>query len=160
MTLRVEVQRADLDVFAPDDDFIRAWVSRAFDAAGESPHAEVSVRVVDAEEMRVLNRDYRNKDKPTNVLSFPAGPVAGLPDAEPAPIGDIVVCAGVVSAEAAEQSKPLPDHFAHMLVHATLHLLGFDHIEDEEAAAMEALEIRALAAHGIPDPYGAAGENC
>jgi probable rRNA maturation factor len=160
MTLRVEVQRADPDVAAPDDDFFEAWIARALEAAGQSLNVDVSVRIVDADEMRVLNRDYRDRDKPTNVLSFPAGPIEGLPEAEPLPIGDIVVCAGVVSAEAAEQSKPLPDHFAHMLVHATLHLLGFDHIEDEEAAAMEALEIRALAAHGIPDPYGAAGENC
>ena len=160
MTLRVEVQRADPDVAAPDDDFFEAWIARALEAAGQSLNVDVSVRIVDADEMRVLNRDYRDRDKPTNVLSFPAGPIEGLSEAEPLPIGDIVVCAGVVSAEAAEQSKPLPDHFAHMLVHATLHLLGFDHIEDEEAAAMEALEIRALAAHGIPDPYGAAGENC
>ncbi len=160
MTLRVEVQRTDLDDFAPDDDFIRAWVSRTFEAAGEKPHAEVSVRVVDAEEMRILNRDYRNKDKPTNVLSFPAGPVAGLPDAEPAPIGDIVVCAEVVGSEAAEQSKPLQDHWAHMLVHGTLHLLGFDHIENDEAAAMEDLETRILGTHGVADPYGAAAQNC
>ena len=160
MTLRVEVQRADLDDFAPDDDFIRTWVSRALEAAGASPHAEISVRVVDAKEMRVLNRDYRNKEKPTNVLSFPAGPVAGLPDAEPVPIGDIVVCAEVVGAEAAAQSKPLQDHWAHILVHGTLHLLGFDHIENDEAAAMEGLEIRILGAYGVADPYGAAAQNC
>ena len=160
MTLRVEVQRADLQVSAPDDDFIRAWVSRAFEAAGGSSPAEVSVRVVDAEEMRVLNRDYRNKDTPTNVLSFSAGPVAGLPEAEPAPIGDIVVCAEVVGDEAAQQSKPLEDHWAHMLVHGTLHLLGFDHIENNEAAAMEDLETRILRTHGIADPYGAAAQNC
>lgn len=160
MTLRVEVQRADLDDFAPDDDFIRTWVSRALEAAGASPHAEISVRVVDAGEMRVLNRDYRNKDQPTNVLSFPAGPVAGLPDAEPVPIGDIVVCAEVVGGEAAAQSKPLQDHWAHMLVHGTLHLLGFDHIENDEAAAMEGLEIRILGAYGVADPYGAAAQNC
>ena len=118
------------------------------------------MRIVGAEEMRVLNRDYRNKDKPTNVLSFPAGPVAGLPAAEPVPVGDIVVCADVVTAEAGEQSRPAQDHWAHMLVHGTLHLLGFDHIENDEAAAMEALETRTLAARGIPDPYGATGENC
>jgi probable rRNA maturation factor len=160
MILRVEVQRADLDVFAPDDDFIRAWVSRALEAAGQSPHVEISVRVVDAKEMRVLNRDYRNKNKPTNVLSFPAGPVAGLPEAEPVPIGDIVVCAEVVDDEAAEQSRPLRDYWAHMLVHGTLHLLGFDHLEDDEAAAMEGLETRILGAHGVADPYGAAAQNC
>ena len=160
MTLRVEVQRADPDIAAPDDDFIRAWIALALEAAGQGRDADVSVRIVDSGEMRVLNRDYREKDQPTNVLSFPAGPVAGLPEAEPIPIGDIVICADVVSAEAAEQSKPPQDHWAHMLVHGTLHLLGFDHIENDEAAAMEALETRTLAARGIPDPYGAAGENC
>jgi probable rRNA maturation factor len=160
MNLRVEVQRADPDVAAPDDDFVAAWIARALEAAGQDLNADISVRIVDADEMRVLNRDYRDKDKPTNVLSFPAGLIEGLPEAEPVPIGDIVVCADVVVAEAAEQSKPVQDHWAHMLVHATLHLLGFEHIEDEEAAAMEALEARVLAAQGIPDPYGAAGENC
>jgi probable rRNA maturation factor len=160
MTLRVEVQRADLDVATPDDDFIRIWVSRALEAAAESPHVEASVRVVSVHEMRDLNREYRNKDKPTNVLSFPAGSFTGLPAAEPVPIGDIVVCADVVGAEAAEQSKPLLDHWAHMLVHGALHLLGFDHIENDEAAAMEALEARILEAHGVADPYGGAGENC
>jgi probable rRNA maturation factor len=160
MTLRVEVQRADPDVSAPDDDFIHAWISRALEAAGQSLNAEVSVSIVGAGEMRALNRDYRAKDRPTNVLSFPAGPVTGLPEAEPVPIGDIVVCAQVVGDEAAEQSKSPQDHWAHMLVHGTLHLLGFDHIENDEAAAMEALEARILAARGIPDPYGATGDNC
>ncbi len=160
MNLRVEVQRADPDVNTPDDDFISAWIGRALKASSDQPGADVSVRIVDAEEMRVLNRDYRDKDKPTNVLSFPAGPVAGLPAEEPVPIGDIVICADVVSEEAKAQGKPLLDHWAHMLVHGTLHLLGFDHEEDAEAIAMEALEARILAAHGVADPYGAAGENC
>jgi len=105
--------------------------------------------------MRGLNRDYRGKDKPTNVLSFPAGQVAGLPDAEPVPLGDIVVCADVVSDEAATQEKAPADHWAHMLVHGTLHLLGFDHEDETDAATMEALETRILAAGGVADPYGA-----
>jgi probable rRNA maturation factor len=160
MTLRVDVQRADPDVSAPDDDFIRAWITRALEASAKHPGADVSVRIVDAAEMRVLNRDYRDKDKPTNVLSFPAGPVAGLPAAEPVPIGDIVICADVVGDEAEAQAKPLLDHWAHMLVHGTLHLLGFDHERDAEALEMEALETRILAAHGVADPYSATNENC
>jgi probable rRNA maturation factor len=160
MTSRVEVQRANPDIIAPDDDFICAWVIRALGAAAANSSAEVSVRVVDADEMRALNRDYRDQDKPTNVLSFPAGQVTGLPEAEPLPVGDIVVCADVVRDEADQQQKALPDHWAHMLVHGTLHLLGFDHEEDAEAAAMETLETRILAEHGVSDPYGAAGENC
>lgn len=160
MTLRVDVQRADPDESAPDDNFIRAWISRALEASAEHPGADVSVCIVDAAEMRVLNRDYRGKDKPTNVLSFPAGPVAGLPASEPVPIGDIVICADVVSNEADAQAKPLLDHWAHMLVHGTLHLLGFDHEHDAEALEMEALEKRILGAHGVADPYGATDENC
>ena len=160
MTPRVEVQRANPDIIAPDDDFIRAWVTRALEAAAATPGVEVSVRIVAEDEMRALNRDYRDKDKPTNVLSFPAGQVTGLPEAEPMPIGDIVVCADVVSNEAAEQGKAPPDHWAHMLVHGTLHLLGFDHEADAEAAAMETLESRILAEQGVADPYGAADDNC
>ena len=160
MTPRVEVQRANPDIIAPDDDFIRAWVTRALEAAAATPGVEVSVRIVAEDEMRALNRDYRDKDKPTNVLSFPAGQVTGLPEAESMPIGDIVVCADVVSNEAAEQGKASPDHWAHMLVHGTLHLLGFDHEADAEAAAMETLESRILAEQGVADPYGAADDNC
>jgi probable rRNA maturation factor len=160
MTVQVEVQRAHPDIIAPDDDFIGDWVRRALAAAAENIDAEVSVRIVNADEMRTLNRDYRHKDKPTNVLSFPAGPVSGLPEAEPVPIGDIVVCADVVNDEAVEQAKAMADHWAHMLVHGTLHLLGFDHEAEDEAAEMETLESRILGAHGVPDPYGVAGENC
>jgi probable rRNA maturation factor len=119
---------------------------------------EVSVRIVDAEEVRTLNREYRDKDRATNVLSFPAGPLAGLPDDAPILLGDIVVCASVVDSEAAEQGKDVADHWAHMLVHGTLHLLGFDHEDDTEAAAMEALETQVLTQHGLPDPYGASGQ--
>lgn len=160
MAVRVDVQRDDPGVAAPDDDFIRSWVALALSASGRAASTEISVRIVDAGEMRALNREYRHQDKPTNVLSFPAGPVAGLPEAEPVPIGDIVVCADAVQEEAAAQAKPLQDHWAHILVHGTLHLLGFDHEADDEAVAMEALETRILAAQGIADPYGASADNC
>jgi probable rRNA maturation factor len=96
---------------------------------------------------------YRDKDRPTNVLSFPAGDIVGLPDDAPHLLGDVVVCAGVVAGEAAEQGKRLEDHWAHMLVHGTLHLLGHDHGDEREAEAMEALEARILAAGDIKDPY-------
>lgn len=103
--------------------------------------------------MRSLNRDYRQKDKATNVLSFPAGAIEGLP-AEAAPLlGDIVICAEVVSDEAAEQGKSTDDHWAHMLVHGTLHLLGYDHETDDDAAEMEGLEARILTVNGLRDPY-------
>ena len=160
MSVRIDVQRATDENSTPDDAFVVAWVTRAIEAAGEAGAREVSVRIVDADEMQGLNRDYRDKDRPTNVLSFPAGDVAGLPDDEPVPLGDIVVCAGVVRDEAADQGKAVPDHWAHMLVHGALHLLGHDHESETEAEAMEALEARILEAHGIGDPYKAAAKNC
>lgn len=129
------------------------WVTRAVVEAAQVANAEVSLRVVDAEEMRALNREYRDQDKPTNVLSFPAGRVEGMPDDAPVLLGDVVVCASVVHEEAAAQAKSDEDHWAHMLVHGTLHLLGYDHIADDEAAAMEALETRILESHGVADPY-------
>ena len=160
MSVRTDVQRAAEEDSTPDDAFIATWVTRAIEAAWDSGDSEVSVRIVDAAEIRVLNRDYRGKDNPTNVLSFPAGDVAGLPDDEPSPLGDIVVCASVVQDESAAQGKATPDHWAHMLVHGALHLLGYDHESEEEAETMEALEIEILAAHGVGDPYKAAAKNC
>jgi probable rRNA maturation factor len=160
MSVRIEVQRATDEGSTPDDAFVVAWITRAIGAAGEAAVSEVSVRIVDADEIQALNRDYRDKDWPTNVLSFPAGDVAGLPDDEPAPLGDIVVCASVVRDESAAQGKAILDHWAHMLVHGALHLLGHDHESEAEAEAMETLEARILEAHGIGDPYKAAAKNC
>ena len=111
---------------------------------------ELSIRIVDIAEGRALNRDYRGKDYATNVLSFPAE----LPPGVSLPlIGDLAICAPVVAREAAEQGKDPRDHWAHMTVHGVLHLLGYDHIQDNEAEAMEALETRILAGLGIADPY-------
>jgi probable rRNA maturation factor len=110
----------------------------------------VCVRVVDEDESRRLNRDYRHRDAPTNVLSFPAA--IDLPDA--LVWGDVVVCAPVVQREADAQGKPYEGHFAHMVVHGVLHLLGYDHQAAAAAAAMEKLEIRILDGFGISDPYG------
>ena len=103
--------------------------------------------------MRALNRDYRDKDKPTNVLSFPGGNVAGLPDDEPSTLGDIVICPAVLAAEAAEQGKPLEHHWAHLCIHGALHLAGYDHVEESDAKSMESLETELLAKLGVPDPY-------
>ena len=158
MTVHVDVQNATDDNTAPEIPEIESWVARAVKATGIHRPAEVSVRIVDAREIHALNREYRDKDKPTNVLSFPAGEMAGLPADLPRPLGDLVICAGVVRAEAAEQGKPLADHWAHMLVHGTLHLLGYDHETDVEAGEMEALETRILSEFGVPDPYGASGD--
>ncbi len=160
MNVLVDVQLACSDDTIPEADLITAWVRRAVAAAGESRDHEVSVRVVSPDEIRQLNRDYRDKDKPTNVLSFPTGPIDGLPDNEPIPLGDIVVCATVVADEAEAQGKRPEDHWAHMLVHGTLHLMGFDHQEEVEAAEMEGMETEILTGHGLRNPYGEPAHNC
>ncbi len=104
-------------------------------------------------EGRHLNRQWRSKDKPTNVLSFPLeDALAAAVDAS-APLGDIVICAPVIRREAKEQSKAADAHWAHMVVHGTLHLLGYDHEVDRDATVMERLEVRLLAGLGFPDPY-------
>jgi probable rRNA maturation factor len=118
---------------------------------------ELSVRLTGDEEVRALNSEWRGKDKPTNVLSFPMLKVADLADANVAGpellLGDIVLARGVCEREAAEKDIPVERHATHLLVHGTLHLLGYDHLEDEEAADMETREVRALARLGIDDPY-------
>lgn len=153
MTAQVDVQLAADDESIPTADDIATWVNRAIDAAGNSSNMEVSVRVVGADEMQQLNSEFRDQDKPTNVLSFPAGDQAGLPDEAQRPLGDIVVCAAVVAAEARQQGKTQSGHWAHMIVHGALHLLGFDHENDSDAAAMENLEIQILGNYGVANPY-------
>lgn len=157
MNASVDVQLAATGGDVPDVATVREWVQQALDGAGVSGDLEVSVRVVDEDEMQSLNRRYRERDRPTNVLSFPAGPIAGLPEGESGPLGDVVVCAAVVSAEAAAQQKPVADHWAHLLVHGTLHLLGYDHEHEDDAREMEALEVQILGLSGISDPYRSPG---
>lgn len=127
-----------------------AWVDAALSATRRRRAAELSIRLVDADEGRMLNRQYRGRDYATNVLSFPAE----LPPGVVLPLlGDVVICVPVVAREAAEQNKPLKHHYAHMTVHGVLHLAGYDHIDDADAERMEALERKALAGLGIADPY-------
>ena len=127
----------------PAADSLRGF-ARAAGADGD-----LCLRIVDAAESRALNHRYRDRDRPTNVLSFPAqAPVPGM-----TMLGDLVLCAPVIAAEAAEQGKPARAHWAHMVVHGVVHLRGHDHENDDEAAAMEGEERRILAALGIADPY-------
>ena len=153
----VDVQLACDDPDTPDAEKIRDWVVSAIAAADVTAMDgfEVSVRVVDVDEMQTLNREYRDKDEPTNVLSFPAGEITGMPERGGAVLGDVVICASVVRDEAVEQGKALADHWGHMLVHGTLHLLGHDHMTDVEATEMEGLEVRVLTSKGVADPYRA-----
>ena len=121
-------------------DFVR-WARAALVGGGE-----IAIRLVDAEEGRELNKEYRGKDYATNVLSFPY-------EIEPLTMGDLVICPEVVAREAQEQNKALEAHYAHMTVHGMLHLQGWDHEEDDEAQEMENEEREILAAMGYPDPY-------
>jgi len=151
----VDVQLACDDPDVPDATRIRHWVVSALSSvsANTERDLEVAVRVVGTDEMQGLNKDYREQDKATNVLSFPAGDVDGLPADAPLPLGDIIVCAAVVRDESAAQGKSIADHWAHMLVHGTLHLIGYDHIEQNEATLMEKLETEILLGEGVADPY-------
>jgi probable rRNA maturation factor len=128
----------------------RRWIEAALKGAKRRKATEVSVRIVDIEEGQALNLQYRGRDYATNVLSFPVElpPGVNLPL-----IGDLVICAPVVAREAAEQGKKPADHWAHLTIHGTLHLLGYDHIDEAEAETMEALETKVLAGLGIADPY-------
>ncbi|MFO1495002.1 MAG: rRNA maturation RNase YbeY [Lysobacterales bacterium] len=131
------------------------WLAAAAQVARVRKPLALSVRVVDEDEGRALNRQYRHKDYATNVLSFPADPA---PSGGPRFLGDLALCAPVVAREAAEQGKPLKAHYAHLCIHGVLHLLGFDHETEAEAERMEALEVRALAALAIANPYESASD--
>jgi probable rRNA maturation factor len=156
--MQVDVQFACEDAGVPEAHEIRGWVELAAQRSGRLADGEsdVAVRIVGAAEIQTLNQQYRNKDAATNVLSFPAGAIQGLPEGESHALGDIVICASVVRDEAVRQAKPLADHWAHMLVHGALHLLGFDHGGDEDAAQMESLEVAILESRGIANPYASA----
>ncbi len=153
MNISVDIQIAIEDEDQPPPEHIQQWVAVALAQAQQADSQiipELTVRIVDEAEITALNRDYRNQDKATNVLSFPAD----LPDHIDLPLlGDLVICAAVVKREAQEQQKIINDHWAHMVIHGTLHLLGYDHVDDDEAEIMEALEIDALATLHIANPY-------
>lgn len=149
ITLHIEDNSGSDDV--PDPSSMRCWATAAL-----KPHAsqaELSVQVVDEASMTELNRRFRHRNKSTNVLSFPAE----LPDFIDIPLlGDIVLCADVINREALEQHKSRDAHWAHMVVHGSLHLLGFDHQDDSGAELMESEETALVTALGFPPPYGTA----
>ena len=152
-------RRLDLSVqYACNRDGVPSRVEfRRWLRAAEPGAARITVRIVDEDEGRELNRDYRGKDYATNVLTFAYGEGEDMPLPEGLPLmGDLVLCRQVVEREAAEQGKALDAHYAHLSVHGMLHLQGFDHLEDTEAEDMEARERQILAALGYADPY--AGE--
>lgn len=132
----------------PTAEQIEQWATAAVQP--QSDEVEMTVRIVDEAESHELNLNYRGKDRPTNVLSFPFE----CPDEVELPLlGDLVICRQVVEREAQEQDKPLMAHWAHMVVHGSLHLLGYDHIDDDEAEEMESLETQIMTGLGFADPY-------
>lgn len=146
----VDRQLATAGKSLPQQAELEAWVAAVLAHFPAETRHEVTIRFVDSEEGRTLNHDYRGYDKTTNVLSFP---FEGVPGVALPLLGDLVLCHPVVADEAREQAKRLQDHYAHLVVHGMLHLLGHDHIEEAEAEEMEALEREILAQFAIADPY-------
>ncbi len=144
LDLQIAVEGFEL----PSTQEMELWVKTALRDSMEQ--AELTIRIVDVAESQMLNSTYRGKDKPTNVLSFPFEAPPGI---ELPLLGDLVVCAAVVKQEAIDQNKPLDAHWAHMVVHGCLHLLGYDHIEDIEAEEMESLETQLIESLGYNNPY-------
>jgi probable rRNA maturation factor len=150
MTLELDIQNASTAPHLPAPNQIRHWIEAAL-LAGRRARAELSVRLVDEPDGADLNKRFRGRHGATNVLSFPFEPLPGLGECDL--IGDLVICAPIVAREAREQGKTLDAHWAHMLVHGVLHLLGYDHLDAASTEQMEVLETRILCGLGFPPPY-------
>lgn len=148
MKIRVDIQRATDEPGIPDNRLFRKWAKKALSVYNRD--AELTIRIVDEKEGAELNRKWRRKKGPTNVLSFPYKDDNGIADGL---LGDIIICAPVIRREALAQRKSPESHWAHMVIHGTLHLLGYDHIKPEDAGKMENLETRLVESLGYPDPY-------
>ncbi|RXE89310.1 rRNA maturation RNase YbeY [Pseudoalteromonas sp. A757] len=148
MDLMLDLQLACEFDKLPSEAQFQLWAEHALTQFREE--AELTIRIADEHESQELNSQYRGKDKPTNVLSFPFDAPPGI---ELPLIGDLVICPQVVYQESIEQEKTFHDHFAHMVIHGCLHLLGFDHINEQDAVEMETIEKQILASLNIADPY-------
>ncbi|MEQ2352948.1 rRNA maturation RNase YbeY [Pseudoalteromonas piscicida] len=148
MDLMLDLQLACEFENLPSEAEFQLWAEHALTQFREE--AELTIRIADEHESQELNSQYRGKDKPTNVLSFPFDAPPGI---ELPLIGDLIICPQVVYQESIEQEKTFHDHFAHMVIHGCLHLLGFDHINEQDAVEMETIEKQILASLNIADPY-------
>jgi len=152
VALEIELQIASKVTNLPDPALIKSWLEAACKDR-VTRQAEICVRIVDVEEMTSINYKFRSQKKPTNVLSFPFEAPVGV-ELPKQILGDIVICAEIIEKEARDNEKKPVDHFAHLLVHGCLHLLGYDHEEIDDAVVMENLETEILVSFGMPKPYG------
>ncbi|XPF93932.1 rRNA maturation RNase YbeY [Colwellia sp. RE-S-Sl-9] len=148
MAVQLDVQIACENKTLPSVEQLQLWAETALSTIENDP--ELTIRLVETKESQQLNHQYRQKDKPTNVLSFPFEVPEGI---DINLLGDLIICADVVIQEAQEQNKKSEDHWAHLVIHGCLHLLGYDHIKEDEAIEMESIEIRLLSILGIDNPY-------
>lgn len=155
MQVELELQNAVDSEILPSFEDMNKWIILALEKADTKfDHPEITIRVVTSEESNRLNLDYRNKNQPTNVLSFPFEAPEMIPVEDIGEfLGDLAICEQIVIEEAKAQKKSLSSHWAHMIIHGVFHLIGFDHIESSEAEEMEALEIEVLEHLGFENPY-------
>ncbi len=149
MNVDLDVQLATSDAQVPDDESFRRWAALALIKKQTTPPSVV-IRIIDEDESRRFNSEYRQRDYPTNVLSFPFEAPEFVEEHH---LGDLLICAQVVNREAREQHKSFPAHWAHMVIHGMLHLQGYDHISEAQAMQMESLEIELLKQLDIVNPY-------
>ena len=150
MNYYIDLQHVSSEPLPFTEDQIMDWAKGALN--GQTESAELTIRIVDKPEMQSLNKTFRGQDKPTNVLAFPANLPANIALEYPL-LGDIIVCPSVLLEESLEQHKSLQGHWAHIIIHGILHLLGYDHIKDDDAAIMQELEKKLLSQIGVADPY-------
>ena len=154
MNATVNISNSCADNWVPTQKQCEGWLNCGLQIAQQGKPCSISLSFVDAASSQSLNKDYRGKDKPTNVLSFPAEFPSELAEqVEFYPLGDIVICAAVVEEEACQQGKDLTAHWAHLTIHGLFHLLGYLHDQQSNADEMEKLEISTLERLGIPNPY-------
>ncbi|MGI9464308.1 MAG: rRNA maturation RNase YbeY [Aestuariivirgaceae bacterium] len=154
MELALDITNDDWNLLEQPQRLIRSAVDAAFEAASfRADDIELSIVLADDKFVSELNQRWRNKSGPTNVLSFPVGGEFALGEGEPRFLGDIVMASGVVICQADKAGKPLATHISHLIVHGVLHLLGYDHQNDEAARRMQAIETAAMVLLGLPDPY-------
>lgn len=158
--MQIQIDRqitVDNEELIPSVEQMQLWAQTAFELATYNKDCAFTARFTTPEEVHSLNKQYRNVDRPTNILSFPFEAPEDLPEEaledECEYLGDLVICMDILQKEAQEQNKSLIEHCAHLIIHGCLHLLGFDHITDEEAQEMEGLEIKILAKLGYANPY-------